>query len=89
MPKESFLDFIDEISIVGTQNGQQRSRGESKKLITEAYNSCGKDTETISFDAWKLIACEWPGFVQGLIDHDLFFFNQKLGLELFFQTRNV
>ena len=73
MPKESFLSFIDEISILGTTNGQKRSTGQSKALIVAAYAACGRDTETISFEAWKNINCEWPGFNQGMIDHDFYF----------------
>ena len=69
MPKETFLDFMDEIQILGTSSdGQKKSKGESKKMISEAYRSCGRETETISFEAWKNIACEWPGFNQGMID---------------------
>ena len=69
MPKESFLDFLDEIAVLGQDSlGQRRSKGETKKLIAEAYRSCGKETQTVSFQAWKNIPCEWPGFDQGMVD---------------------
>ena len=72
-PKDCFLNFIEDFRLANQeQTGQPlMSKASAKSQVMEAYNKSGAKGDTVDFENWKNIACEWSGFSQGTTENHL------------------